>query len=481
MDLDHDACYRALSQRDSRFDGRFFTAVKTTGIYCRPVCPARTPHSKNVTFFPTAAAAQEAGFRPCLRCRPETAPDMGTWRGTSNSVSRALSLIELGALDHGDVETLAERLGLGDRQLRRLFRQHLGASPASVAQTRRVLLAKQLIHETRLPMAEIAFASGFGSVRRFNEAFLALFGRAPGELRRLGGEDVAVKADGEFCLLLRYQPPYDWPAMLEFLSQRAITGLESVSDGRYSRAVLLDGIQGSISIEPATGNALRAGIRVSKLSIVPGIIARLRRVFDLAADPTAISRHLSQDPVLAPLVAKRPGLRVPGAWDGFELAIRAVLGQQVSVRAAARLAARLVSTFGEPMTMPALGLRHFFPRPEVLASADLTTLGMPKTRAATLSAVAAALLENPELFANDCGLEEAVRRLCRIRGVGEWTAQYIALRQLREPDAFPASDLGVMRALADERGQRPKAEEVLARAERWRPWRAYAAQHLWAA
>ena len=481
MDLDHDACYRALSLRDSRFDGRFFTAVETTGIYCRPVCPARTPHSKNVIFYPTAAAAQEAGFRPCLRCRPETAPEMGAWRGTSNSVSRALSLIELGALDRGNVETLAERLGLGERQLRRLFRQHLGASPISVAQTRRILLAKQLIHETHLPMAEIAFASGFGSVRRFNEAFVALFGRAPGELRRLGGENLAVKADGEFSLLLRYQPPYDWQKMLEFLAQRAISGLEKVSGSRYSRTVSLDGIQGSISIEPASANALRAGIRVSKLTIVPSIIARLRRMFDLAADPLAIASHLSKDPLLAPLVEKRPGLRVPGAWDGFELAIRAVLGQQITVTAAVRLAARLVATYGEPLATPSLGLSHFFPRPEVLAQADLTTLGIPKTRAATLSALAGALLEEPELFANDRGLEQAVQRLCKIRGVGEWTAQYIALRQLREPDAFPASDLGVMRALADERGRRPKEVEVLARAERWRPFRAYAAQHLWAA
>ena len=481
MDLDHDACYRALTQRDSRFDGRFFTAVKTTGIYCRPVCAARTPHAKNVIFYPTAAAAQEAGFRPCLRCRPETAPDMGAWRGTSSTVSRALSLIELGALDRGDVEDLAERLGLGERQLRRLFRQHLGASPIGVAQTRRILLAKQLIHETRLPMAEIAFASGFGSVRRFNEAFLALFARAPGELRRLGGEDVAVKADGEFSLLLRYQPPYEWPAMLEFLRQRAISGLEKVSDGRYLRAVLLDGIQGSISIEPGPGNTLRAGIRVSKLAIVPSIIARLRRVFDLAADPLAIAQHLAQDPVLAPLVEKRPGLRVPGAWDGFELSIRAVLGQQITVAAAVRLAARLVESYGVPMSAPVFGLTHFFPDPMVVAHADLTTLGMPKSRAATLSAVAAAWLESPELFANNCALEEAVQRLRAIRGVGEWTAQYIALRQLREPDAFPASDLGVMRALTDEGGLRPKADEVLARAERWRPWRAYAAQHLWAA
>ncbi|HEX2671545.1 MAG TPA: AlkA N-terminal domain-containing protein, partial [Polyangiaceae bacterium] len=243
----------------------------------------------------------------------------------------------------------------------------------------------------------------------------------------------------------------------------------------------LEGIQGSLSIEPSAGNALRAGIRVSKLSIVPNIIARLRRVFDLAADPLAIARHLSQDPMLAPLVEKRPGLRVPGAWDGFELAIRAVLGQQITVTAAVRLATRLIQAYGEPLAAPVHGLTHLFPGPEVLARADLTSLGMPRSRAATLSAVAAASLENPEIFASNCGLEEAVQRLRAIRGVGEWTAQYIALRQLREPDAFPASDLGVLRALTDERGIRPRAAEVLTRAERWRPWRAYAAQHLWAA
>jgi AraC family transcriptional regulator, regulatory protein of adaptative response / DNA-3-methyladenine glycosylase II len=406
---------------------------------------------------------------------------MGAWRGTSNTVSRALSLIELGALDRADVDALAERLGVGERQLRRLFRQHLGASPIAVAQTRRILLAKQLIHETRLPMAEIAFASGFGSVRRFNEAFLALFERAPGELRRSAGEDIALQSDGELSLLLRYQPPYDWPAMLEFLRQRAIPGLESVADGCYFRAVSLDGVHGSISIQPGEKNALRAGIRISKLSVVPSIIARLRRVFDLAADPLAISAHLAKDPVLAPLVAKRPGLRVPGAWDGFELAIRAVLGQQITVTAAVRLAARLVAAYGEPMKAPVGALTHLFPRAAVLATADLTKLGMPRSRAATLSAVAAAVAADPEVFGANCGLEEAVQRLRAIRGVGEWTAQYIALRQLREPDAFPASDLGVMRALADASGKRPKADEVLARAESWRPWRAYAAQHLWAA
>src|SRR5438477_644238 len=233
MDLDHDACYRAICQRDARFDGRLFTAVKTTGIYCRPICPARTPLSKNVTFYPTAAAAQAAGYRPCLRCRPETAPDLGAWRGTSNTVSRALALIEMGALDEAGMERLAERLGVGERHLRRLFREHLGASPIGVAQTRRVLLAKQLIHETRLPLTEIAFAAGFSSVRRFNETFLDLFGRAPGELRRLGGEAVSAATEGEFSLLLRYQPPYDWPAILKFLSSRAIAGVEHVAGGAY--------------------------------------------------------------------------------------------------------------------------------------------------------------------------------------------------------------------------------------------------------
>jgi AraC family transcriptional regulator of adaptative response / DNA-3-methyladenine glycosylase II len=297
----------------------------------------------------------------------------------------------------------------------------------------------------------------------------------------LGSQALAVKASGELSLLLRYQPPYEWSEMLEFLGRRAIAGVEVVANGRYCRTIQVDGVEGSVSIERGVGNALRAGIRVSKLSTVPNLIARVRRVFDLAADPSAIARHLSNDPLLAPLVARRPGLRVPGAWDGFELAIRAVLGQQISVTAAAGFASRLVARYGEPLRAPAPGLTHLFPRPEVLANADLTTLGLPKSRATTLSALAAALLENPELLSSHCALEEAVQRLRAIRGVGEWTAQYIALRQLREPDAFPASDLALLRALSDERGLRPKATEVLARAEHWRPWRAYAAQHLWAA
>jgi AraC family transcriptional regulator, regulatory protein of adaptative response / DNA-3-methyladenine glycosylase II len=481
MDLDHDACYRAVKQRDARFDGRFFTAVKTTGIYCRPVCPARTPLAKNVRFFPTAAAAQEAGFRPCLRCRPETAPDMGAWRGTSNTVSRGLALIELGALDDSDVEGLALRLGLGERQLRRLFRKHLGASPIAVAQTRRLLLAKQLVHETRLPMTQVAFAAGFGSIRRFNETFQTLYGRPPSELRRLSGDDVALPENGVIDLLLRYQPPYDWPAMLSFLAARAIPGIERVERGSYARTFSLDGIQGTVTVRATAGNALRASVRTTKLSVLPQVIARLRRVFDLAADPVAISAHLSMDPALARWVKERPGLRVPGAWDGFELAVRAVLGQQITLGGAARLAGRLVFAYGEPMASPQSTLTHLFPMPQRLASARLACLGMPAGRAATLSAIAEAVVTDPDLLAAHRGLDEAVERLRTIRGVGEWTAQYIALRQLREPDAFPASDLGLMRALADGQGRRPSPSELLARAERWRPWRAYAAQHLWAA
>jgi AraC family transcriptional regulator, regulatory protein of adaptative response / DNA-3-methyladenine glycosylase II len=480
MDLEHDACYRAICLRDARFDGRFFTGVKTTGIYCRPVCPARTPRSVNVIFYPTAAAAQEAGFRPCLRCRPETAPDLGAWRGTSNTVSRALTLIEFGALDDGDVDALAGRLGVGGRQMRRLFRQHLGASPVAVAQTRRVLLAKQLIHETRLPMAEVAFAAGFGSVRRFNETFRALFRRAPGDLRRASRPDVSAGSRGEIVVRLPYHPPYDWPAMLEFLRRRAIAGIEQVTGDRYARTVQLGGVQGTVSVESDKGNTLRATIRFSTLSALPAIIARLRRVFDLAADPVAIAAHLAKDPALAPLVEARPGLRVPGAWDGFELAIRAVLGQQITVSAAVRLAGKLVASHGERLAQPDGDLTHLFPRAEVVASADLSSLGMPRSRAAALSAVAAAAAADPHLFDANCTLDEAVRRLRSIRGVGEWTAQYIALRQLREPDAFPAADVGLMRAMACRDGRGHSSSELLDRANMWRPWRAYAAQHLWA-
>jgi AraC family transcriptional regulator of adaptative response / DNA-3-methyladenine glycosylase II len=311
--LDQEACYRAVLTRDARFDGRFFGCVKTTGIYCRPVCPARTPKRENMIFVISAAAAEEAGFRACLRCRPETAPDMGAWRGTSNTVSRALTLIEQGALDShaaggADVDALAGRLGVGERQLRRLFRQHLGAAPVSVAQTRRVLLAKALIHESDLSMAQVALAAGFGSVRRFNETFQALYGRPPSALRRRA-ERVG---DGGVRLGLTYRQPYDWDAMFEALAHRG-----DRVDGKTWRRDLIrdvDGAEGFVTATPGAAGRLMLCVEADDLRALPGLLARVRRVFDLSADPEAIARNLSADPVLKPLVEARPGLRLPGQW-----------------------------------------------------------------------------------------------------------------------------------------------------------------------
>jgi AraC family transcriptional regulator of adaptative response / DNA-3-methyladenine glycosylase II len=456
--------------------------VKTTGIYCRPICPARTPKRENMVFFPSAAAAQEAGFRPCLRCRPEASPDLGAWRGTSNTVSRALALIEAGALDSGDVDALAARLGVGERQLRRLFRQHLGAAPVTVAQTRRVLLAKQLIQETRLPMAEVALASGFGSVRRFNETFQALFARPPGALRRLSGEASAVTAG--VTVRLPYKPPYAWNEIIAFLAARAIPGVETVSPRAYARTLSMGGGAGLVIVRPGGGDFLLAEIRFADLKALPAVIARIRRVFDLTADPALIGAHLSQDASLAPLVAARPGLRAPGAWDGFEMAVRAILGQQITVAAARNLAAKLVAAYGEPLEDPAaaaLGLSRVFPSPQRLVGRDIAALGMPRSRGAALEALARTVVAEPAIFTPRADLETAIRALSALPGVGEWTAQYIALRELREPDAFPHADVGLLRAAAGPDGARPTAEALLARSQVWRPWRAYAAQHLWVA
>jgi AraC family transcriptional regulator of adaptative response / DNA-3-methyladenine glycosylase II len=479
MDLDHDACYRAIQSRDARFDGRIFTGVKTTGIYCRPVCPARMPRSENVVFYPSAAAAEEAGFRACLRCRPETSPDLGAWKGVSNTVSRALSLIEAGALDDGDVEALAGRLGVGDRQLRRLFKLHLGATPVGVAQTRRVLLAKQLIQETQMPMAEVALAAGFGSVRRFNETFQHLYRRPPAALRRRVG--VHEPAEG-VTLKLRYKPPYDWDGLIAFLSLRAIPGVEVVTPARYARTIAIGADVGTLAVSRAGADQLAVQVRFPRTSALPGILARVRRVFDLAADPAVIGEHLSADADLAARVALRPGLRVPGAWDGFELAIRAILGQQITVHAAVKLAGKLAAEYGEPLpeAWAQEGLTLAFPSAERMAAADLSTLGMPGARIRALSAMSAAAAADPALFGPRQDLAAAIAALKALPGIGEWTAQYIAMRQLREPDAFPAADIGLMRALETPEGVRPTAAELLARAEAWRPWRAYAALHLWA-
>jgi AraC family transcriptional regulator, regulatory protein of adaptative response / DNA-3-methyladenine glycosylase II len=483
---EHDICYRALQSRDARFDGLIYVGVKSTGIYCRPICPARTAKSENCRFYSSAAAAQDDGFRPCLRCRPESAPDLASWRGTSNTVSRALALIAEGALDGAgaSVERLAARLGLGERQLRRLFLQHLGASPVSVAQTRRVLFAKQLIHETQLPMTEVALAAGFGSLRRFNETFHELFHRPPSALRRKTSAN-HVGTDAGVTLRIRYRSPYDWGSILAFLQARAIPGVEVVENGRYLRTVEIDGQTGSVEVtHQPERQSLGVTIRFPNVKSLPAIVARVRRLFDVGADIETIDAHLSSDPFLAPLVALRPGLRAPGGWDGFEIAVRAVLGQQISVVAARRLAGQLAALHGEKLPMKQRthpGLIYLFPTPLRLVSAKSLGLAMPAARQSSLKAIAEATVADPNLFRPLGSIEETVERLRTIRGVGDWTAHYIALRAIRETDAFPASDIGLLRSAGAIEGEKQTSTHLLDRARSWRPWRAYAAQHLWAA
>jgi AraC family transcriptional regulator of adaptative response / DNA-3-methyladenine glycosylase II len=453
------------------------------------VCPARTPKRENCRFFPSAAAAQDAGFRPCLRCRPETTVDLGSWRGTSNTVSRGLALIAAGELD-GDgasIDTLAERLGVGARQLRRLFHQHLGASPIAVAQTRRLLFAKQLVHETRLPMTEIAIAAGFGSVRRFNETFRSVFRRPPSALRRTGdapSRTGSLAASG-VTVRLRYREPYDWEAMLAHLRARAVEGIELVDGGRYARTLAVGGEVGTVEVAHRPEMAsLAVTVRFPSIRALPAIVATVRRVFDVGADVGAIGAHLARDPLLAPLVRRRPGLRTPGAWDGFELAVRAILAQQISLEAARRIAGRLARTCGSAVDARGVGggaLTRAFPTPAQVAGADLDAIGMPGARRRTLVAIARAALGDPRLFESLGTVEETVAHLRAIPGIGDWTAHVIALRAAGEPDAFPSSDVGLLRGAAGRIGSRPSPAELLARAERWRPWRAYAAQHLWTA
>ncbi|MCF6338112.1 MAG: helix-turn-helix domain-containing protein [Gammaproteobacteria bacterium] len=485
MKLDHDACYRAIVTRDARFDGRLYIGVCTTGIYCRPVCPARTPKRENVSFYPTAAAAQEAGFRPCLRCRPENSPDLTVWNGTSNTVKRALALIDEGAMDGETVDCLAEQLGVGERHLRRLFQQHLGASPIAITQTRRILFAKKLIMETRMPMTEIAHAAGFGSIRRFNAVFQTLYKRPPSALRRTRQNiHDNVSAASDVVLTMSYAAPYHWASMISFLKKRAIPGVEWVDrHNQYHRSIALDDCQGTVRVAfDKNKKCLRATIRFPRVSSLAFIISRLRRVFDLTADPVAIDDHLASDARLAPLITARPGLRVPGAWDGFELSIRAILGQQISVAAATTLAGKLVSQYGEPLetSLKTEGLSHIFPSPERLAGADLRSLGMPGARAQALSALGKAVLEYPGMFSAGQTSAAVIERLKALPGIGDWTSQYILMRAFCEPDAFPTADIGLMRAMATKNGQRPTPATLLQQAETWRPWRAYAALHLWA-
>jgi AraC family transcriptional regulator, regulatory protein of adaptative response / DNA-3-methyladenine glycosylase II len=472
--LDGDTCYRALAARDSRFDGVFFVGVETTGIYCRPVCRARTPGRERCSFYRTAAEAERASFRACFRCRPELSP--GAVDARSRLCAAAVAQINAGALNEGSVDALADELGVTARHLRRTMIAEIGVSPVDLAQSRRLSLAKQLLQDTTLPLAEVAFASGFSSVRRCNAVFQARFGRPPSALRREHG--AGARSDA-IAIRLDFRPPLDWEVLLGFLAHRAIPGVEAVADGVYRRTVRLGGERGWIAVRrDVRRDALRAEISLSLASVLMPLCARLRALFDLDAHPTAVAAHLGKDPDLAPLVERRPGLRVPGAFDAFETAVRTVLGQQVSVRAATTLSGRLVSSFGAPAETPFPGLDRGFPAPEILARAtesSIAALGMPGSRARTLLAVA-------EAFADGLRLERssdpvpALARLAALPGVGDWTAQYLSMRALGWPDAFPASDLVLRKALGG-----ISARAAVARAEAWRPFRAYAVVHLWTA
>jgi AraC family transcriptional regulator of adaptative response / DNA-3-methyladenine glycosylase II len=473
MNLEWQVCSRARLSRDARFDGKFFIGVIGSGVYCRSICPAPTAKEKNVRYFPSAAAAAEAGFRPCLRCRPESSPGTPAWLGTSNTVSRALRLIGESGLEDGGIEVLAERLGVGSRHLRRLFLRHLGATPIAVAQTRRLHFAKKLIDETSLPMAQIAVASGFGCVRRFNAGIRKIYHRTPTQIRGLARQRV-VQPGHQYLFRLHFRPPYHWKGMLAFLAARATPGVEVVELGSYRRTISLNGHDGSfeVSVDEAR-NALIARIEFGDPHSLFFIVERIRAMFDLNADWTDIARILSSDPVLAERVQAAPGLRVPGCWNGFELATRTILGQQVTVKAATALAGRIVRSFGRPFSASG-GLSYLFPSPEVLADADLASIGLPRKRAATIRALARAVSDGQVRFEGIVESDVFLARLGEIPGIGKWTEQYVAMRALGEPDAFPSGDLGLLRALALE-----STRELERRAEAWRPWRAYAAMHLW--
>lgn len=476
--LNPDDYETARQSRDPRFDGRFFVGVLTTGIYCRPVCPVRVPKKENVQLYPSAAAAAAAGFRPCLRCRPESSPGTPAWSGASWKVSRALQLIDRGYLDQASVDDLAAELGVGPRQLGRLFQTHLGASPVAVAQTRRLHFAKKLLDETDMTLAEICFAAGFGSVRRFNAVFQATYGRSPRQLRKRQGR---AGADSAITITLHYRPPFDWRALLRFLDYRAIPGVEQVGERSYARTFALDGDPGHLQVRFAEQEpSLTLTVRTEQSRHLYHIIDRVRSLFDLRADSDLIERNLSHNKLLGKLIKVFPGTRVPGCWDGFEIGVRAILGQQVSVKAASTLVARLAARHGAPYATAAApnGLTHVFPDAATLAEADLDGLGITGSRIAAIQALARAVVEGELTMDSTVDTADFVARACQIKGIGEWTAQYMAMRALSDPNAFPHGDLILRRAAAPE-GETLTPRQLLALAEAWQPWRAYAVLLLW--
>ncbi len=474
MELSPDQCYRAVKGRDPRFDGRFFTGVKTTGIYCRPVCRARIPARQNTMFFASAAAAEQAGFRACRRCRPEASPGTPAWIGTSATVSRALRLIEDGGLDDGDVEALSERLGIGGRQLRRLFRDHLGTTPVVLAQTRRAHFARRLIDTTRLSMSEIAYTAGFGSIRRFNEVMQKSFGCPPSELRSR-----AVQGNGHLYLRVAVRQPFAWQALLGFVAPRAVHQVERVIEDRYERIVSVEDATGELSVEYRPDeSAIWVKVSESLSEHLLTIVARVRGLFDLDAEPDAIDKHLRADSLLSRSVRRFKGLRVPGAFDGFEVGVRAILGQQVTVKGASTLAARLVERYGEPFKSSIGGLERTFPPPERLSRARLEKIGLPRQRAQTIREFASRAASKELTFDTKGSLTETLETLRDVPGIGSWTANYLAMRVFREPDAFACEDLGIRKALG-RKGAPASVQDAKKRGEAWRPWRAYASMHLW--
>jgi AraC family transcriptional regulator, regulatory protein of adaptative response / DNA-3-methyladenine glycosylase II len=471
MLLDSDACFRAVRARDTRFDGRFYVAVASTGIYCRPICPVRPPKRENMRFYSSAAAAEGAGFRPCLRCRPERAPGLAPIDAVGRLVGAAIAGIEEHALSSARVGELASSLGVSDRHLRRVTQAQLGVSPIELAQTQRLLLAKRLLRETALSQTEIAFASGFGSVRRFNALFKSRYGLNPRAVRgKSTGADV-------LCVQLEFRPPIAWDSLLAYLRVRAIPGVEMADDSHYRRTVAIDDAKGWISVSMhKSGVALNLEFSPSLSPVIGAVIARVKQLFDLGAIPDAVSALLRNDRTLAATVRRIPGLRVAGAFDGFELAVRTVLGQQVSVKGASTIAGRWVAAFGTPIATPYPQLNRLSPSAELMSAAaagDIAALGMVGSRARCLVGLAKAVAERRVVLSFAANVEEQIDNLLLLPGVGPWTANYIAMRALHWPDAFPSGDLMLMRAAQATQKQLQK------RAEAWRPWRAYAAHYLW--
>ncbi len=472
---DFEQCYRAIESKDARFDGWFFTAVRTTNIYCRPRCPARTPYRKNVEFLPTAAAAQRAGYRACKRCRPDTSPGSPEWDPRGDVVARAMRLIADGVIDRDGVGGLAIRLAYSERQINRLLVAEVGAGPLALARAQRAQSARVLIETTDLTFADVAFASGFSSIRQFNDTIREVFAVTPTELRHRRN---IVAEPGTVTVRLAARPPFDGARLLEFLALRAVTGVEEVVDGSYRRSLALPHGTGVITVTPAADHVIGA-FRLDDLRDLNAAVARTRRLFDLDADPTSVDAALQADPVLAPLIARRPGLRVPGHPDGTELVTRAVIGQQVSVAGARTVAAQLTRRFGKPLDAPAGSITHLFPDAATLATVDAAEYPMPRARGSALRTVALAIADGELMIDPGADRDDLRARLVALPGVGPWTAEYVLMRAVGDPDAFMPTDLGVRRAFeANELDARPRA--VLSRAEAWRPWRAYANAHLWA-